>query len=69
MQKKTTFHSRKSKYLSIPDYEYSNIYFEVYGAGERSSLGTKRIISIGSNKIISTSKNVLKNSVKKFQPL
>jgi radical SAM superfamily enzyme with C-terminal helix-hairpin-helix motif len=29
----------------FPEYDYIDIYWEVYGAGERSALGTKRMIT------------------------
>ena len=42
-----------SKILSedFPEYDYWEIYMEVYGAGERSSVGVKRMITARLNKI------------------
>jgi hypothetical protein len=35
----------------FPEYDYWDIYFEVYGAGERSSVGVKRMITARLNKL------------------
>lgn len=39
------------------DYSYWDVYIEVYGAGERSSRGIKRMIAERLNKLISSPKN------------
>jgi hypothetical protein len=35
----------------FPEYDYWDIYFEVHGAGERSSVGVKRMITARLNKL------------------
>lgn len=40
----------------FPQYHYGDIYFEVYGAGEKSALGAKRMISTRLKKLTSVSK-------------
>ncbi|ASA24909.1 hypothetical protein [Paenibacillus donghaensis] len=35
----------------FPEYDYWDIYFEVYGAGERSSVGVKRMITARLDKL------------------
>jgi hypothetical protein len=36
----------------FPHLDYSDVYIEVYGAGERSSRGIKKMISIRLNKLV-----------------
>lgn len=40
----------------FPQYDYWDVYVEVYGAGEKSSLGTKRMITNRLNKLSSIPK-------------
>lgn len=37
----------------FPEYDYWEIYMEVYGSGERSSIGVKRMITARLNKLVS----------------
>lgn len=47
-------------------YDYSDIYCEVHNAGERSSLGVRRMISNRLNKLIIASKNEQKEIVEEI---
>lgn len=40
----------------FPEYDYWEIYMEVYGAGERSSIGVKRMITARLNKLVTADK-------------
>lgn len=40
----------------FPELDYSDVYIEVYGAGERSSRGMKKMISIRLNKVVNAGK-------------
>lgn len=44
-------HISKISCEDFPEYDYWEIYMEVYGAGERSSVGVKRMITARLNKI------------------
>ncbi|WP_127576410.1 hypothetical protein, partial [Paenibacillus barengoltzii] len=49
--------AREGKHISkiwsdhFPDYDYWEVYMEAYGAGERSSVGVKRMITARLNKL------------------
>jgi len=53
----------------FPNYDYWEVYWEVYGAGERSSLGAKRMISNRLNKLSSASKNEQKQIIDEIDDL
>lgn len=40
----------------FPDLDYWDVYIEVYGSGERSSRGIKKMISIRLNKLVDSNK-------------
>jgi hypothetical protein len=54
--------AREGKHISkiwaedFPEYDYWEVYTEVYGAGERSSVGVKRMITARLNKLSSANK-------------
>jgi hypothetical protein len=53
----------------FPNYDYWDIYWEVYGAGERSSLGTKRMISNRLSKLTSVPKSEQKEIIEEINNL
>ena len=42
--------------IDFPEYDYCDIYMEVIGAGERSAVGTRRMITNRINKLLSLPK-------------
>lgn len=51
------------------EYSYWDIYIEVYGSGERSSVGIKRMITGRLNKLINSPKNERRLIVKEIDEL
>jgi hypothetical protein len=52
-----------------PEYDYWEIYIEVYGAGEKSSLGAKRMITNRLNKLSSLPKKEQDELIKEIDEL
>jgi hypothetical protein len=56
--------TREGKHISkiwsedFPEYDYWEIYMEAYGAGEKSSVGVKRMITARLNKLADTNSKV-----------
>lgn len=53
----------------FPNLDYSEVYFEVYGAGERSSLGVKRTITNRLNELVDAPKSDRKEIVAELHEL
>ncbi len=53
----------------FPKLDYSEVYFEIYGAGEKSSLGVKRTITNRLNELIDASKPDRKEIVAELHEL
>ena len=53
----------------FPQYDYWEIYVEVYGADEKSSIGTKRMITNRLNKLSSLSKKEQEERIKEIDEL
>lgn len=53
----------------FPDLDYWEVYFEVYGAGEKSSLGVKRTITNRLNELVDASKAERKEIVEELHGL
>lgn len=53
----------------FPQYDYWEIYVEVYGAGEKSSVGAKRMITNRLNKLSSLPKNEQDELIKEINEL
>ena len=53
----------------FPQYDYWDIYIEVYGAGERSAVGIRRMITNKLNKLTSLSYNEQAISIKEIDDL
>jgi uncharacterized membrane-anchored protein YjiN (DUF445 family) len=47
----------------FPEYEYWEIYTEAYGAGERSSVGVKRMITAKLNKLASSNQHKVRKEL------
>lgn len=52
-----------------PDYSYWDVYIEVYGSGERSSRGIKRMITERLNKLVKSTINERRLIVKEIDEL
>ncbi len=66
--KQSLFFSKIQK-EDFKEYSYWYIYIEVYGSGERSSLGIKRMITGRLNKLISAPKNERRLILKEIDEL
>ncbi|MBK5262769.1 MAG: hypothetical protein JJE17_09405 [Peptostreptococcaceae bacterium] len=53
----------------FPKYDYWEVYVEVYGAGERSAVGIRRMITNRINKIPTLSKKEQKKLIKEIDEL
>ena len=53
----------------FPELDYWDVYIEVYGAGERSSRGIKKMISIRLNKLVDASKTERRAIVEELHEL
>ena len=53
----------------FPNVDYWEVYIEVYGAGERSSRGIKRMITTRLNKLVDSTKDERRDIVRELQEL
>jgi hypothetical protein len=66
--------AREGKQISriwekYPQYEYWDIYHEIYGTGEKSALGVKRMITTRLNKLTTTPKKNQKEIIEEISEL
>ena len=53
----------------FPTLDYWDVYIEIYGSGERSSRGIKKMITIRLNSLVNATKNDRRGIVKELQEL